>query len=114
MQIPCTAVNSRENLRNEVNDIVWWHTIDLGNGIVTPGRDETPQEPTDTVDASGATNVVTSIGTARAAAETDRAARLNQLAAQLKTGTYHPDPQKIADQILDAAQIDAALRSLLS
>ena len=25
-----------------MNDIVWWHTIDLGNGIVTPGRDETP------------------------------------------------------------------------
>ncbi|MSO78488.1 MAG: DUF1698 domain-containing protein [Acidimicrobiia bacterium] len=29
-------------LRTEVNDIVWWHTIDLGNGIITPGRDETP------------------------------------------------------------------------
>ena len=29
-------------LRAEVDDITWWHTIDLGNGIVTPGRDETP------------------------------------------------------------------------
>lgn len=29
-------------LRVEVGDIEWWHTIDLGHGIVTPGRDETP------------------------------------------------------------------------
>jgi len=29
-------------LRAEVDEIVWWHTIDLGRGIVTPGRDETP------------------------------------------------------------------------
>jgi tRNA (mo5U34)-methyltransferase len=31
-----------EELRTEVEQVVWWHTIDLGNGIVTPGRDETP------------------------------------------------------------------------
>jgi tRNA (mo5U34)-methyltransferase len=35
-------VNDLEKLRAEVDEIVWWHTIDLGNGIVTPGRDETP------------------------------------------------------------------------
>jgi tRNA (mo5U34)-methyltransferase len=29
-------------LRAEVESISWWHTIDLGNGVVTPGRDETP------------------------------------------------------------------------
>ncbi len=29
-------------LRAEVNEITWWHTIDLGNGVLTPGRDETP------------------------------------------------------------------------
>lgn len=32
----------RDALRAEVADVVWWHTIDLGDGIVTPGRDETP------------------------------------------------------------------------
>jgi tRNA (mo5U34)-methyltransferase len=32
-----------EALRDEVHDeVAWWHTIDLGDGIVTPGRDETP------------------------------------------------------------------------
>jgi tRNA (mo5U34)-methyltransferase len=29
-------------LRAEVAAIQWWHTIDLGRGVVTPGRDETP------------------------------------------------------------------------
>ena len=29
-------------LRTEVAGVTWWHTIDLGNGVVTPGRDETP------------------------------------------------------------------------
>jgi tRNA (mo5U34)-methyltransferase len=47
MQVPCAAVSDRDKvdldaLRAEVNGITWWHTIDLGHGIVTPGRDETP------------------------------------------------------------------------
>jgi tRNA (mo5U34)-methyltransferase len=29
-------------LRSEVNAIQWWHSIDLGNGVVTPGPDPTP------------------------------------------------------------------------
>jgi len=32
----------REALRREVAAISWWHTIDLGDGIVTPGADPTP------------------------------------------------------------------------
>jgi tRNA (mo5U34)-methyltransferase len=31
-----------ESLRREVAAIKWWHTIDLGNGIVTPGIDPSP------------------------------------------------------------------------
>lgn len=30
-------------LRREVEQITWWHRIDLGRGIVTPGVDVTPQ-----------------------------------------------------------------------
>src|SRR2546425_13279142 len=26
------------DLRRQVDQIKWWHTIDLGNGVVTPGR----------------------------------------------------------------------------
>jgi tRNA (mo5U34)-methyltransferase len=31
-----------ESLEREVAKVKWWHTIDLGNGIVTPGLDPTP------------------------------------------------------------------------
>jgi tRNA (mo5U34)-methyltransferase len=31
-----------ESLRRDVTALQWWHTIDLGNGIVTPGLDPTP------------------------------------------------------------------------
>jgi tRNA (mo5U34)-methyltransferase len=31
-----------DTLRREVNAIQWWHSIDLGHGIVTPGPDPTP------------------------------------------------------------------------
>ena len=29
-------------LMDEINKINWWHRIDLGNGITTPGRDDSP------------------------------------------------------------------------
>ena len=32
-----------ERLKREVAAIQWWHTIDLGDGIVTPGIDPTPR-----------------------------------------------------------------------
>ena len=32
---------SRQQLRNEVEAIRWWHRIDLGDGVVTPGQDDT-------------------------------------------------------------------------
>lgn len=38
-----TTMDTAE-LEKEVNDIRWFHTIDLGNGIVTPGQDRSPQK----------------------------------------------------------------------
>ena len=29
-------------LMDDINQINWWHRIDLGNGITTPGRDDSP------------------------------------------------------------------------
>jgi tRNA (mo5U34)-methyltransferase len=31
-----------ESLKREVAALQWWHTIDLGNGVLTPGLDPTP------------------------------------------------------------------------
>jgi anti-sigma28 factor (negative regulator of flagellin synthesis) len=42
------------------------------------------------------------------------AERLSHLATAIKAGTYHPDPSQVADQIIEAAVIDAALRNLVN
>ena len=31
-----------DELKRHVAEIKWWHRIDLGNGIVTPGLDDSP------------------------------------------------------------------------
>jgi tRNA (mo5U34)-methyltransferase len=38
-----TAPISRPQLRERVQEVDWFHTIDLGQGILTPGRDDTRQ-----------------------------------------------------------------------
>ena len=43
LRAPGTAALDPETLRREVDRIKWWHPIDLGHGIVTPGADVTPQ-----------------------------------------------------------------------
>jgi tRNA (mo5U34)-methyltransferase len=42
-QQQATVNESRDLLISRVNSIPWYHTIDLGNGIVTPGVDNTPE-----------------------------------------------------------------------
>jgi tRNA (mo5U34)-methyltransferase len=37
-----TDLADLQTLKREVAAITWWHTIDLGKGIVTPGLDPTP------------------------------------------------------------------------
>jgi tRNA (mo5U34)-methyltransferase len=37
-----SSTDDLDTLKQEVAAIEWWHTIDLGRGIVTPGADPTP------------------------------------------------------------------------
>jgi tRNA (mo5U34)-methyltransferase len=39
-----TPEHSLDDLRRDVASRTWFHTIDLGNGIVTPGQKDTPAE----------------------------------------------------------------------
>jgi negative regulator of flagellin synthesis FlgM len=71
-------------------------------------------EPTDTVSNGDAEKLARSVAIARQTAGVNRGARLQELEAAIKAGTYQPDPGRIANEILDAAQIDARLQALLS
>ncbi len=44
---------------------------------------------------------------------TERTARLQQLTNAVRDGTYKPDPQQVAESILDDAEIDARMQALL-
>jgi tRNA (mo5U34)-methyltransferase len=37
-------MNDTIKLRREAEKIKWWHKIDLGNGVITPGIDITPEK----------------------------------------------------------------------
>src|SRR5213596_771241 len=38
------SMNNILELRKEVEKINWWHKIDFGNGVITPGIDITPEK----------------------------------------------------------------------
>ncbi len=71
-------------------------------------------EPTDTVSNGDGEKIARSVAVARQTAGTNRGARLQELEAAISAGTYQPSAGRIAEQILDAAQIDARLQALLS
>jgi anti-sigma28 factor (negative regulator of flagellin synthesis) len=50
---------------------------------------------------------------ARQHTTSSRAARMQELESALKGGRYRPDAQRIADQILSAAEVDARLRAMM-
>lgn len=50
---------------------------------------------------------------ARASSGGQRAAHLAALRAAVESGTLKPDPQRIAQRLLTAAEVDAQLRALL-
>ncbi|HUJ25434.1 MAG TPA: flagellar biosynthesis anti-sigma factor FlgM [Myxococcales bacterium] len=70
-------------------------------------------EPADTIATSATGQLTAAIASAAAGVQDARTARLAEIKAQIKAGTYQPDPSAIADQILDQAVIDARLQAML-
>ena len=53
------------------------------------------------------------VETAKQRAGGARAVRLSQIEAAVRGGHYRPDPGQIAEQILNAAEVDARLQAML-
>ena len=70
-------------------------------------------EPADKIATTASGQLAAAIAGAAAHVQTTRAARLAEIKAQVKAGTYQPDPSAIADRILDAALVDARLQAML-
>jgi len=94
--------------------------------IAGPDRAPPPQAPTssassaaaegarDRVSVDASKGAESSISAARRSSATDRAARLQKLEASVRTGTYSPDPGRVAEQILSDAEVDARLQAIMA
>jgi len=81
-------------------------------GRVAP-PDPPATTPRDKVTVDNSRDVDLAMATSKASMAGGRAARLQDLEAQVRAGTYHPDPSRVADEILQDAEIDARLQALI-
>ncbi len=70
-------------------------------------------QASDTVTTESKAELEAAVAAARQAVGQNRAARLEAIEAAVRNGSYRPDPQRIAQQILDDAELSAVLQSLL-
>ena len=67
----------------------------------------------DKVSVDEAAKLTEHVASMRQRAGGARAVRLSQIEAAVRGGNYRPDPGQIAEQILNAAEVDAKLQALL-
>ena len=75
------------------------------------GSAERP-ETEDRVSTEESAQVKATVAAATRAAAGTHSAKLAAIAAAVTAGTYRPDPQRIAQQILDEAELAAKLQAL--
>lgn len=77
------------------------------------GGGRTPA-PTDKVSVEQSRAAATVVDSARKHVAQSRPQRLSQIEAAVRSGTYRPDPGRVAEEILNAAEVDAKLRALFA
>jgi anti-sigma28 factor (negative regulator of flagellin synthesis) len=69
--------------------------------------------PKDRVSVRATDEAASAAAVARQAAGGRRAARAEQLEAEVRSGGYHPDPTRVAEQILADAEVDARISAMM-
>jgi negative regulator of flagellin synthesis FlgM len=70
--------------------------------------------PKDRVSVQASKEAEATVEVAHRAAGGKRAARLERLEAEVRSGTYRPDPSRVAEQILSDAEVDARISAMLN
>ena len=70
--------------------------------------------PADKVSVSAGAEPTAAITAAQLAAGSDRAKVVEAIANEVRQGTYKPDPQRIAQEILEDAELIARLHAMLN
>jgi negative regulator of flagellin synthesis FlgM len=71
------------------------------------------QAPPDTVSTEESTKLAAAISAIRSHATAARSVQLQAIETAVRQGTYRPDPARIAQQILQDAEISAAFQAML-
>jgi negative regulator of flagellin synthesis FlgM len=85
-------------------------------GVETVDRAPPPSEqsvPRAKADKVSDPQLAALVDSARVSGSVGRAAKLQQLEAAIKDGSYRANPQQIAEQLLSAAEVDAKLQAML-
>jgi anti-sigma28 factor (negative regulator of flagellin synthesis) len=69
--------------------------------------------PKDRVDVTASRDAQSSVAAARSSASSARISRLKEIEQQVRSGGFRPNPSKVADEILQAAEVDAKLREMI-
>lgn len=81
----------------------------------SPDTKKTEQGPrlADKVSTEATAQVSAAADAARSAASSNRAIRLENIEAAIRSGTFKPDATRIAQRILDEAEVTAQLQAIL-
>jgi negative regulator of flagellin synthesis FlgM len=82
-------------------------------GRVASGAEPAAAAPKDRVTVSQAAEVADAVSGAQATTAQGRVSRLHALEQQVRAGAYHPDPNRVANEILQEAEIEARLQAIL-
>jgi anti-sigma28 factor (negative regulator of flagellin synthesis) len=81
------------------------------NAVLPPDPATTPAPPAGPKRASDTTSLSSTVGAAKQSVDNTRVALVQELAGQVSRGSYQPNPQQIADAIIDEAMVDAELEA---
>ena len=105
------VVLTMDAARREIRDGALYVRDNVIENIGT--TDELPKTA-DRVTVAGSKEMNATIASARQAAGGARAARLERLEAQVRSGGFRPDPSRLAQQILSDAELEAKIQSMLN
>lgn len=71
-------------------------------------------DPSDRVSTGESAKIAATIAQASQTASAGRSAKLQAIETAVRQGTYRPDPQRIAQEILDEAELAARLQALFT
>ncbi len=80
---------------------------------ITGGDAPVAAHPKDKVDVRASREAQASVASARSAASSKRMGRLKEIEQQVRSGGFKPNPSQVADEILQAAEVDAKLREMI-